>query len=254
MQMDREHVTALIKRQTDMTVQTGPFAGMRLSDDISWGDGDLAPKLLGTYEQELHAFIAHIAPRRYGAIVDIGCAEGYYAVGAARLFPGTKIYAFDTDQRALHVLNENLRLNGVAGEVEAGGTCTAETLLYLAEKHGSLLVICDCEGYEISLFARADTQSALQQALRHSDLIIECHDFLNPLCSALCLATFAATHLVENVYSGGRNPNAFPFLSGLSDFWRWMAVYERRPCLMNWLLCQSRQARAGQIGKTEVLF
>ena len=242
--MNRDQITALIQHQTDMTVQTGPFAGMRLSPDFFWGDGDLASKLLGTYEQELHLFLSRMASRRYGAIVNIGCAEGYYAVGATRLFPGTKVFAFDTDPRALDILARNVRLNEVEAAVEAGGVCTPETLINLAEAHGPLLVICDCEGNEVPLFSDLATQAAIQTSLRHSDLIIECHDFLNSISTAQCLATFSATHLVENVYSGGRNPNVFPFLSGLSDTARWIAVCENRPCLMNWLLCQSRLLRA----------
>ena len=241
--MNRDQITTLIKHQTDMIVQSGPFAGMRLSPEVSWGDGDLGSKLLGTYEQELHPFLTCAATRAYGAVVDIGCAEGYYAVGVARLFPDTTVFAFDADPAALEILGKNTRLNRVDAAVEARGLCTPEILIQLAEAHGRLLIICDCEGYEASLFADPSTQAALQSALRHSDLIIECHDFLNPLSTAQCLATFAATHLVQNVYSGGRNPNAFPFLSGLPDIARWLAVCENRPCLMNWIICQSRSPR-----------
>jgi len=239
--MTREMITELIARQTNMTVQVGPFAGMRISPETSWGDGDSGPKLLGTYEQELHPHLVHATSRSYGAVVNIGCAEGYYAVGTARLFPGTKVFAFDCDPRALTVVRENARLNGLEDQVEVGGACTSEMLLQLAISHSPLLVICDCEGYEAQIFLEQNTQAQLREVLRHSDLIIECHDFINSLSTAVCFAMFGATHLIENVYGGGRNPNVFPFLSGLHEIERWIAVCENRPCLMNWLVCKSRQ-------------
>jgi len=61
------------------TVVTAPFAGMRLMRATSWGDGDLAPKLLGYYEAELHPAMAKAVARNPKTIVNIGCAEGYYA-------------------------------------------------------------------------------------------------------------------------------------------------------------------------------
>ena len=38
-------------------VQSGPFRGMKIPREVSWGQGDVIPKLLGlgTYEQELKA-------------------------------------------------------------------------------------------------------------------------------------------------------------------------------------------------------
>ena len=34
-------------------VQRGPFQGLKVSSETSWGGGDIAAKVLGTYEQEL---------------------------------------------------------------------------------------------------------------------------------------------------------------------------------------------------------
>ena len=43
-----------IWQHTQGTVQTGPFEGMRLLEEVAWGDGDLCAKILGIYEDELH--------------------------------------------------------------------------------------------------------------------------------------------------------------------------------------------------------
>lgn len=73
-------------------VASGPFAGMRLHPEYSE-----LPKFLGTYEANLHPAIRRLTARRYDVILNIGCAEGYYAIGFARAVPGAQVQAFDTD-------------------------------------------------------------------------------------------------------------------------------------------------------------
>jgi hypothetical protein len=51
-----EHVQA----STGCTIAAGPFRGMRLVPDITWGGGDVAAKLLGHYEAELHPVIERL--------------------------------------------------------------------------------------------------------------------------------------------------------------------------------------------------
>ena len=70
----------------------GPFAGMDYTSEAS--EGGLAPRLLGTYEAELHPALAAVAARGLQLIYDVGCAEGYYAVGLARAVPGARVRAY----------------------------------------------------------------------------------------------------------------------------------------------------------------
>ncbi len=63
------------------TIFSGPFAGMAY---VARAVGSaVVPKLVGSYEQELHGVLADIAQTPYMVVVDVGCAEGYYAVGLA---------------------------------------------------------------------------------------------------------------------------------------------------------------------------
>jgi protein-L-isoaspartate O-methyltransferase len=54
-------------------------------------EGALAPRLIGTYEDELHPHLAEALAADPEVILDIGCAEGYYAAGLARLAPGAVV-------------------------------------------------------------------------------------------------------------------------------------------------------------------
>jgi 2-polyprenyl-3-methyl-5-hydroxy-6-metoxy-1,4-benzoquinol methylase len=92
-------------------VQDGPFAGMNFP--LMPADGCVMPKLLGSYEEELHPFFNRFAGTDYDLIIDIGCAEGYYAVGLARLFERARVLAYDIDANARQRCSELARLNGV---------------------------------------------------------------------------------------------------------------------------------------------
>jgi hypothetical protein len=231
---NRRQLNAFIKAHTQSIVASGPFAGMTLVEGASWGDGDVAPKLLGVYEQELHALIETASQRSYGAIVDLGCAEGYYAVGLARLFPDTIVYAFDTNLDALQIAKLASSVNGVADRIVFGGFCDQEALLNLCKAHHSLLVISDCEGYEVELFSDHHVRDALDR----SDLIIECHDKLVARCTEKLTEAFRSSHKVQLVPAIGRNPNSFDFLADLHETDRWHAVCENRPYRSHWLFCE----------------
>ena len=72
--------------------QSGPFAGMScISEAIC---SSLVPKLLGSYESELHQVLNQILETDYQNVIDIGCAEGYYAVGLALRLPNARVYAW----------------------------------------------------------------------------------------------------------------------------------------------------------------
>ena len=112
--MSRKDALELVKRKTAMTVQTGPFAGMVMHDVQTWGAGDdIGPQLLGTYEQELHEWLNRFVLKSPSTIINIGCAEGYYAVGLARLLSTARVLGFDTDLRAQEACRNNSILNRV---------------------------------------------------------------------------------------------------------------------------------------------
>ncbi len=129
-------------------VQTGPFAGMRYVEEAR--SSALLPKLLGTYEDELHPALETFLAMSYPVAIDIGCAEGYYAVGLARRLPGAIVHAYDLEPRARSLCTELAKRNGVADRVLIHERFTPDELLALPAER--LLVICDVDGYEIELF------------------------------------------------------------------------------------------------------
>src|SRR5262245_41340678 len=82
--------SARLDETLNLSVQRGPFAGMVYPDHAAVGS-TLYPKLLGSYERELHQTVDDIVRLGYDTVVDIGAAEGYYAVGLAMKMPGTQV-------------------------------------------------------------------------------------------------------------------------------------------------------------------
>ena len=213
---------------------SGPFKDMLLPTEASWSDGDASAKLLGVYEAELHGAVEAGLARRPDLIVNVGCAEGYYAVGLARRAPEARLVAFDIDEKAQGICRGSAEANGVTGPFEVRGLCQPGDLRALVETASAPLLVIDCEGYETTLLEAAEP-------LAHCDLIVECHDFTDRNLTETLKGRFAATHDLTLVREGPRDPAAFPMLGKLSSFERWLMVCEWRPEVMHWLVLSSRR-------------
>jgi hypothetical protein len=215
------------------TVRAGPFAGMRLPTDTSWGDGDTLAKLIGCYEAALHPAIAEIVAAAPDLAINVGCAEGYYAVGLARLLPDARTHAFDISDKAQAVCREAGRANGVDARLSVAGACSAAVLRLLLGRARNPVVVCDAEGAEAELIDPARVPE-----LARTTLLIECHDFAVPGVTDALVARLSGTHAVYLVRETAPDPQAFADLGAMSSFDRAIAACEYRPCLMHWLYCK----------------
>lgn len=210
-------------------VRSGPFWGLNISVPIT--EGCSVPKLLGCYEQELHGVIQQLPARGYSQVIDVGCAEGYYAVGLARLLPQAKVFAHDTNPLAQAACRQMAEANRVQDRVHVGGEFPPEEFQRFANLR--TLVVCDIEGAELQLL---DPQRA--PALAQFDILVELHDVFHPNLSQQLLARFQATHDIEVVpFHGQRNYTIYPELEQLEQLDRLLATWEWRsgPTPWGWL-------------------
>src|SRR5207249_10415948 len=97
-------------------ILAGPFAGMKY---VSTSVGSVyEPKLMGTYELELHPIIEQLCKQQFSRIIDVGAAEGYYAVGMAMRSPRSEVIAFETTTEGQALIAQLAALNEVAARVE----------------------------------------------------------------------------------------------------------------------------------------
>jgi hypothetical protein len=232
----RSRMTTRFVTQYGPSVQGGVFPGMVLPDEVSvvWGDGDKLPKLLGSYEAELHPILDKAFAREPAIVINVGCAEGYYAVGAAMRQQAAHVYALDINDTARRVCAEAAALNGMSARVSVCEKCSLDDIAALVHPEIPTLLILDCEGAEIKLL-----RSDLAPLLASADLVVECHDFIKRETSRRLAEHFAATHDVEVIREGSRAPVMHPFLNELTGLERAIATCEFRPEAMTWLFCAS---------------
>lgn len=230
----REEIYQFLYKNLGGRVNSGPFAGMLLTEQVSWGGGDVGPKVLGCYEAELHNAVTRAVQRNPGIVINVGCAEGYYAIGLARLLPKVEVFAFDLDEKGQQTCRLNAQANSVGDRVMVGGECTILHLEELLRRPGRKLLLIDCEGGELGLLNPSQVPG-----MEMCDIIVECHDFMNRAITPTLVSHFSSTHTIEQVSEGARNPNMFPILQGWQSNDRWLAVNENRPETMRWLMCWS---------------
>lgn len=225
----RRELLPYVFDRTQAQVQTGPFQGMRIVPHYMWGDGDTAAKLMGVYEDELHAWIEHSIDQRPSCVINVGSAEGYYSVGMARRLPGVPVLAVDLEPRAAVYVQENAAANNIKLEAIIE-TVTAQWLQDRCQAESRPLLILDCEGAEAELLD-PKTAPALSKAL----IMVECHNCIIAGITNDIRDRFAATHEVHYTQQRCKDPYQFEWLEDLSDCDKWALVHEGRPSVATWL-------------------
>lgn len=189
------------KLQSADLILGGPFKGMRFSWK-PWSEAFTVPlpKFLGTYELELIPLIEAILQRPWGRIVDVGAADGYYAIGFALRIPGAKITAFEELEEGCRRLEELALLNGVASRVRVQGRCEAADLDEAVAEGGDVLVMMDVEGFELQLL---DPKAS--PALLNAHILVEAHDCYVPGVGETLVDRFRGTHRVTRISWAGRS-------------------------------------------------
>lgn len=227
--------TRQVAQVFQMKVQDGPFAGMLLPVKASWGGGYLAPKIIGCYEAELHKAVEKAVARKPDVVINVGCAEGFYAIGLARRLPKARVHAFDISSEAQAACASAAAENGVTDRVTVHGLCDGPQLVELTRTSRRALIVMDCEGAERELLSEETAA-----ALAHCDLIVELHDFVDRTITPTLTARFSRTHKTATIREGARDPSACDPLRTLGSFDRAMLVCEFRPELMHWMTCWAR--------------
>jgi len=235
------YLTALVRQRTGDRVHRGPFAGMHYPDRAI--HSAYLPKLLGSYERELTAVIEEVCAWSPELIVDIGAAEGYYAVGFARRNPEARVIAFEATRPGRSALERTARMNGVLARLRVGGRCQiAELQQALRAGAGELrslqgcraFVICDVEGDEKRLL-----DPAVVHGLRSAWVLAETHEFVEPGVTEELRRRFSGTQRVEEIRQQPRSARDFPYrtlwTALLPRFYIEWAVSEWRPGVMSWL-------------------
>lgn len=185
---------------------------------------------MGSYECELYADLEKLIKINYKFIIDVGCAEGFYAVGLAMISPNSKVLAYDINEKALNACKSMAETNKLKN-IEFGSFCNQDTLKSM-DLSGRNLIVCDCEGYEKELFS-----NGISSSLKTCDILIELHDLYDESISPSVLGELGKTHNVRFVYSENtfEKLDKYEIRKQLSDF-EIQTYFAERNGIMRWAI------------------
>lgn len=212
-------------------VSSGPFAGMRYIKEAT--GSAFCPKIVGTYEKEIAHIVEIACAESYSTVVDIGAAEGYYAVGLALRMRQSQVVAFEQSERGRQLLRLLIRENSsVSDRIHIKDECTPALLTIALQSQGGTgrqLVICDVEGAEVELL----DPIAIPE-LSKSDILVELHDCLRPRVRDTIRARFESTHKISHILSRARKASECPSIAHLRGREAIAAMWENRSAQAEW--------------------
>lgn len=216
-------------QQQGTVVMQGPLQDLDFLPQSA--EGCHIAKLLGCYEQPLQPFIEQAIQKQYDTILNIGCAEGYYAVGMAKRMPNTQVLAHDLNPKAQEISAALAQKNSVSDRVTIGGLFTPDD--FAAHAGQDVLLMCDIEGAERELL---NPETA--PALKGMDIIVESHECLIPGITQLLIDRFKDTHNITLVQDDGQRQLVKPpqWFINLAHLDQMLATWEWRSGPTPWLV------------------
>ena len=205
----------------------GPFKGMNFLDSVS--EGCYAPKLLGLYEAELHSYIDEIVEKKPDVIINIGCAEGYYAVGLKMLLPDTEVYAFDIDPDAKKKCKQLSEMNNV--NININDEFKSEILKDFNTK--DVVIFCDIEGDEVKLI-----NSHNLDLYKNSEICMELHHNGIDHNKDIIPNILDKTHTTNLIWQKGKNFEVPELISNISHLDILLSAWEWRSYPTPWLIAK----------------
>ena len=92
----KQAVHDILVKEHGRVVANGPFANMKMNSQ-TWGGFDINAKILGTYESHVIDELIAISQTNSGPFIDIGAADGFFAIGAVISGIADETYAFEVD-------------------------------------------------------------------------------------------------------------------------------------------------------------
>ena len=221
-------LSSKISRIYNNTVQQGPFKGMVMNEDQFWGQGDSSSKILGLYEKEIQDLIVSIQKdKKYSTFVDIGGADGFFAIGSLVNNLFKKCEVFEISKKGRISIQKNSKQNNVYDSIRIHDKASKASLIKIDNINNSL-ILCDIEGGEYELF-----DEKLIKKIYPSDIIIEIHK--NKENSLVNFEKrFTKIYSITKITQEPRSLKNFKELENVNDNNRALITSEGRSYVQEW--------------------
>ncbi len=179
--------------------------------------------IVGSYESDIHQALLEAVLWKPDHVINVGSAEGYFAVGLAMLLNDeVPVHAFELEERHWQDCAAMAAANGIQKSILQKGFCTTETINEIDAKRA--FVFIDCEGGEMELLDPEKVTS-----LKTAFILCELHDFIVPKITATLIKRFKDTHTISVIFETAKNVGDYRILNYLeSETDRALAIAEFR--------------------------
>ena len=229
----------LVYKEYGNKIAFGPFAGMSLSLDPWWGSYDQISKILGEYEKEVLNKLCNFLKLNQNTIfIDIGAADGFYAIGVAYKNLAKHVYAFEISLKGQEELKKNSLTNKCNHKITIQGKANFENLYKISNELNNAVIIIDIEGDEYNFL-----EEKILKLFKFSYLIVELHP--NKIKNGQILENHLIDRAkgyfkVSKIYREDLKPNSFKIFNQLPDDERLLVFSEGRSRNPKWLVLEPK--------------
>jgi len=230
----RIRVANVVFQQFNGTIKYGPFKGQKLIDNPWWGTSDKASMILGVYEKEVLDFLTSDLFKNKKSFIDVGAADGYYAIGLIKNNYFDHCYCFEMSQEGQNIIKRSADENNLSDRVSIYGTATSEFYKEIPKDNfDDSVILIDIEGAEFEIL-----ESKCLSAISNATVIIEIHNWIEDFeIKYFKLLVDASKYFSVSFLSPAiKNMNDFDELNHLSDDNRYLICSEGRPNAMRFMV------------------
>ena len=212
----------------------GPFKGMKLNKNIWWSKNDRITQTLGIYEEHILDKLIEFQGEGAARLIDVGAADGYFAVGMAYAGIYKEVFAFEIEKKGQERIIENAAENHCQSKIKVQGEANHSSIQDALDNEKISTVLIDIEGAEYRFL-----DDEMLKLLSGNFVICELHpwasmngnEFQNDLLSRS--SKYFNLSIIKREYY---NPNHFQEFEDFSDDERLIAVSEGRRMNTSWMV------------------
>lgn len=215
-------------------VQHGPLRDFKILQESSWGN-DKAAKILGFYEAEILEELSSEAQGKY--FVDIGAADGYYAVGFLYKKICVGCVAFESTEQGRQVITNTAKFANITLPLLVYDSAQSNFINLVPFPLDQTVFLIDIEGGEFEILTEENLF-----LMRQSIIFVEIHDSDDSGKEKFqrLLRDCEKHFLVKIQKRVFRDPYAYPELDELDDTEHWLACSEGRAPDAKWLILRPK--------------
>lgn len=184
--MNENEFNNFVFQTTSGVVQNGLFKNLKYAENRE----RMYNKILGTYEKQLQIFIKDAILKNPDIIINIGCGDGYYGLGLAKILQNSKSILVDINDTELLRAKSNAKANNL-NNVSFLNDISDQELSDLINSHKKPFIFIDIEGGEYK-YLDSSRYNYLSKCL----MMIETHDFIHNGITNLLATKFSSTHKI----------------------------------------------------------